>query len=51
MVAMNLVQRKTLILATNQAAVNQWIREIIDKTSLDETQVGAYTGESKRIMP
>ena len=51
MVAMNLVQRKTLILATNQAAVNQWIREILDKTTLDESQVGAYTGESKLIKP
>ena len=49
--AMRLIQTKTLILATNQAAVNQWIREIIDKTELTEEQVGAYTGESKLIRP
>ena len=51
MAAMELVQARTLILATNQAAVNQWIREILDKTDLTEDQVGAYTGESKLIRP
>jgi DNA excision repair protein ERCC-3 len=51
MEAMRLVQAKTLILATNQAAVTQWIREIIDKTELTEDQVGAYTGVSKNIRP
>ena len=49
--AMSLVKRKTLILATNQASVNQWIREILDKTELDESMVGAYTGETKKIKP
>jgi len=51
MAAMSLVNTKTLILATNQAAVNQWIREILDKTSLTADQVGAYTGETKLIRP
>ncbi|RME23754.1 MAG: helicase [Deltaproteobacteria bacterium] len=51
MVAMELAQTRTLILATNQAAVNQWIREILDKTTLTEDQVGAYTGETKEIKP
>jgi len=51
MTAMSLVKQKTLILATNQAAVNQWIREIIDKTSLTEDDVGAYTGDTKKIRP
>ena len=49
--AMQLVKAHTLILATNQAAVNQWIREILDKTNLSPDQVGAYTGESKNIRP
>ncbi|MCK6507784.1 DEAD/DEAH box helicase [Myxococcota bacterium] len=49
--AMHLAQTRTLILATNQAAVNQWIREILDKTTLTEDQVGAYTGETKQIKP
>ncbi|MCB9777817.1 MAG: DEAD/DEAH box helicase [Alphaproteobacteria bacterium] len=51
MTAMSLVQTKTLILATNQAAVNQWIREILDKTDIRPDQIGAYTGESKEIKP
>lgn len=47
--AMKDVQQKTLILATNGAAVNQWVREILDKTTLTEADVGAYTGETKNI--
>ena len=49
--AMELAQTKTLILATNQAAVSQWIREILDKTNLTEKDVGMYTGETKQIRP
>jgi DNA excision repair protein ERCC-3 len=49
--AMELTQQKTLILATNQAAVSQWIREILDKTNLTEKDVGMYTGETKQIRP
>jgi DNA excision repair protein ERCC-3 len=49
--AMALVKRKTLILATNQASVNQWIREILDKTDLDESMVGGYTGQNKEVRP
>jgi DNA excision repair protein ERCC-3 len=49
--SMRHVQAKTLILATNQAAVNQWVREIIDKTHLTADQVGAYTGTVKEIKP
>jgi DNA excision repair protein ERCC-3 len=51
MTAMSLVKTKTLILATNQAAVSQWRREILDKTTLTEDQVGMYTGECKEIKP
>jgi DNA excision repair protein ERCC-3 len=51
MTAMAQIQQRTLILATNQAAVNQWIREILDKTDLTEDQVGAYTGDTKEIRP
>jgi len=51
MKAMSLINKKTLILATNQASVNQWIREIVDKTHLTRDQVGAYTGGEKRIRP
>jgi len=43
------LQQKVLILATSAAAVNQWVREILDKTTLTESQVGAYTGDTKNI--
>lgn len=49
--AMSFVQQHVLILATNAAAVHQWVREILDKTSLRPDQVGAYTGETKQIRP
>lgn len=49
--AMSLVHRKTLILATNQASVNQWIAEILDKTTISPDDIGAYTGETKEIRP
>ena len=49
--AMSLVRQHTLILATNAEAVNQWVREILDKTDLTPDQVGAYTGETKNIRP
>ncbi len=49
--AMSLVQRKTLILATNHASVNQWIQEIISKTTLTSRDVGAYTADSRVLKP
>ena len=48
---MRLCQTKTLILATNAAAVEQWVREIVDKTHLKSSQVGAYMGAVKEIRP
>jgi DNA excision repair protein ERCC-3 len=51
MTAMSLVKTKTLILATNQAAVSQWVRELIDKTTLTEADVGMYTGSTKVLKP
>lgn len=48
---MSLVNTHTLILATNAAAVDQWVREILDKTHLTPDQVGAYMGERKEIRP
>ncbi|MBK9578859.1 MAG: DEAD/DEAH box helicase [Fibrobacterota bacterium] len=49
--AMNLCQCHTLILTTNVVAVRQWMREILDKTTLTPDQVGEYTGETKDIRP
>jgi DNA excision repair protein ERCC-3 len=51
MACMAKVQQHTLILCNNQTAVNQWVRELLDKTSLTEEQVGTYTGTEKRIAP
>lgn len=41
----------TLIIATNITSARQWIREILDKTSLTEDQVGEYSGDRKDIRP
>lgn len=45
------LQTHTLILGTNVTAMRQWIREILDKTSLTEDEVGEYSGKVKRIRP
>jgi DNA excision repair protein ERCC-3 len=49
--AMEVAKTHTLVLCNNQSAVNQWIREILDKTTLTEAEVGEYTGETKQIKP
>ena len=49
--AMATVQQHVLVLCNNQSAVNQWVRECLDKTSLTEKQVGTYTGKQKQIRP
>jgi DNA excision repair protein ERCC-3 len=41
----------TLVLTTNVTAARQWIREILDKTTLTPDQVSEYTGDSKSIAP
>jgi len=51
MAAMESCQTHTLIVCNNQTAVNQWVRELIDKTTLTRDQVGVYTGSEKRIRP
>jgi len=48
---MTKLQTQTLILATSTVAVRQWIRELLDKTTLSEDQIGEYTGEAKGIRP
>ena len=49
--AMARAQTNTLILCANTVAVRQWIREILDKTSLTEDQVGEYSGLKKDVKP
>lgn len=45
------LKKNTLVLTTSTTAVEQWRREILDKTDLDESQVATYTGDSKAIAP
>jgi DNA excision repair protein ERCC-3 len=49
--AMEKVQASTLILCPSTTAVRQWIRELLDKTTLTPDMVGEYTGEHKQIRP
>jgi DNA excision repair protein ERCC-3 len=50
-VAMTMMQKSTLVLTTSITAVKQWIREIVDRTDLDEKDVTEYSGECKEIGP
>jgi len=45
------VRSSTLILTTGVTAARQWIAELLDKTELQEAQVGEYTGAKKEIRP
>lgn len=48
---MEKLQSATLILTPNTVAARQWIREIIDKTSIPADFIGEYSGERKEIKP
>ncbi|SDP00394.1 DNA excision repair protein ERCC-3 [Actinopolyspora xinjiangensis] len=41
----------TLILVTNTVAGRQWKRELVERTSLTEEEIGEYSGEQKEIRP
>ncbi|MEW6233265.1 MAG: DNA repair helicase XPB [Chloroflexota bacterium] len=45
------LQCATLVLTTSNVAVQQWVRELLDKTSLVPGQVGEYTGHHKEVRP
>jgi len=49
--AMATLGKHTIILCTNITAVRQWIRELLDKTTLREDEIGEYTGETKELRP
>ncbi len=51
MACMERVQSSTLILTTSITAVRQWIAELLDKTTLQEDQIGEYSGSLKEIRP
>ena len=45
------LQTQTLILTPSTVAARQWIRELLDKTTLTADQIGEYTGLEKEIRP
>ena len=47
--ALAAVGKETLVLTTNVTALRQWRRELLEKTTLTEEQVGEYSGEVKQI--
>lgn len=49
--AMATLKTSTLILCPNNTGVHQWVREIVERTSLRADQVGIYNGEAKEIRP
>jgi DNA excision repair protein ERCC-3 len=49
--AMAHAQATTLILVTNTVAARQWRDELIKRTSLNEDEVGEYSGAKKEIRP
>jgi len=51
MACMAQVQSSTLVLTTGVTASRQWIAEILDKTSLQEDQIGEYSGANKNVRP
>jgi len=51
MAGMAVLQASTLILTTSITAVRQWIRELLDKTTLREDQIGEYSGLLKDVRP
>ncbi len=41
----------TLIIVTSVSSARQWRRELLDKTTLTEGQIGEYSGQRKDIRP
>ena len=51
MAAMASVSSRTLVLVTSTVAARQWRRELLAHTSLEEDEIGEYSGERKQIRP
>lgn len=49
--AMARLGMRTLVLCTGVSALRQWKREILEKTTLTEADVGEYTSERKELAP
>ncbi len=48
---MERVGMNTLILTTNTTALKQWKQEMVNRTTLAESDIGEYCGEKKDIQP
>ena len=44
-----IVGSETLILVTNTLSIRQWKSELLDKTDINEEDIGEYSGEKKEI--
>ncbi len=51
MAALALLGQSTLILTTSRTSVQQWRRELLDKTTLQSEQIVEYQSDEKRIGP
>jgi DNA excision repair protein ERCC-3 len=51
MLCMDLLQTSTLVLTTCVTAVRQWIAELTEKTDIDPSLIGEYTGAKKEVRP
>jgi DNA excision repair protein ERCC-3 len=51
MAVMAALKTNTLILTANVMSVNQWIDELLDKTTLKRDEVAGFSGFSKSIAP
>ncbi len=48
---MEKLETNTLIITTSTVASRQWRDELLDKTDLEEEDIGEYSGEKKEIKP
>ncbi len=46
---MSKIDGPTLVLVPQRSLVNQWKREILDKTTITEDQIGEYHGDQKKM--
>ncbi|MFY9304266.1 MAG: DNA repair helicase XPB [Rhodoluna sp.] len=49
--AMSRAKTNTLILVTNTVAARQWRAELIKRTTLEEDEIGEYSGSVKEVKP
>ncbi len=49
--AIEKIGENTLIITPGTVAARQWIRELKDKTTIDPSMIGEYSGDTKEIMP